>query len=100
MSRANPGLVASEIVIKEQGLQSSPIKLTNAATHYEGKLEAIKLGTGFTIRNIRNNRNSFVYSDLLSAIQSIVGETQFGILPQHNYHRNKIKFNRIKLLYR
>ena len=46
------------------------MKLANAVTHYEGELEAIKLGTDFTVRNIRNVRNLFVYSDSESAIQS------------------------------
>ena len=70
MSKANPGPVGSEIVIKKQDLQSSPIKLANAVTHYEGELEAIKLGTDFTVRNIRNVKNLFVYSDSQSAIKS------------------------------
>ena len=46
------------------------MKLANAVTHYEGELEAIKLGTDFTVRNIRNVRNLFVYSDLESGIES------------------------------
>ena len=55
---------------QKQGLQSSPIKLANAVTHYEGELEAIKLETDLIVRNIRNARNLFVYSNSQSAIQS------------------------------
>ena len=46
-AQGNPGPVGSGIVIKKQGLQSSPIKLAKTVTphgsSYAGELEAIKL---------------------------------------------------------
>ena len=64
-AQGNPEPVGSRYVIKKQGLQSSQLKLTKAVTlhgsRYERELEAIKLGTDFTVKNIGNTRNLFMY---------------------------------------
>ena len=102
-AQGNPGPVGSGIVIKKQGLQSSPIKLAEAVTphgsSYGGELEAIKLGTDFAVKNNGNARNLSIYFDSQSAIQTVMGQHK-EILPQYNYQRNKIKLNRVNFLCR
>ena len=66
-AQGNPGPTWSVAVIKNFGHNSLPIKFARATTfggaNYEGKIEAIKLGTDYTFENIGQANSLFIYTD-------------------------------------
>ena len=67
-AQGNPGPTGSGVVIKNSGYHRLPIRLAKAiascGTRYEGKIEAIKLGTDYAFQNISQANSLFNYNRL------------------------------------
>ena len=75
-----------------------PIKLakaiTSCGTSYEGEIEVIKLGTGYTFQNIGQVNSLFIYTDSQSAIKTIMAQCRESY---HNETITKIRDNLIQI---
>ena len=96
-TQSNPGPTGSGVVIKKQGLNSTPIKIAKAVkymgSNYEGELEAIKIATEYARDNISPSNDSLhIFSDCQSAISAVTSQNR------ENYHNSTIRAIRENLM--
>ena len=96
--QGNPGPTGSDVMIKNPGQYSSPIKLAKAiascGTCYECEIEATKLGTDYVFQNISQTYSLLIYTDSQSAINCIMAQSKESC---YNETITKIRDNVIQI---
>src|SRR5207244_3974295 len=69
-SKSDSGKLTAAFVIPELN-QSLKLRLTDNGTVYSAELMAIKIALDWITKNIKNSRDTVIYTDSMSAIQSL-----------------------------